>query len=482
MNGGLPAARAPATPRPCDRLYFHPGVDEAAPVADARRKYPISLNREPAVSSPSVQTSAPAPPALAQTPASAPRREPPPKRAGRSRIRKALPWLIAAGVIGMLFLAMRPKPLPVEVAAASRGPMEVSVLEEGKTRIRHRYTISPPLGGLLERIDFRAGARIKEGETLALIRPEPANLLNPRTQSEAEARVNGAGALLKEREAEIERAQAAGELADRDKKRAEPLYSSGAISAKEWDAAELNASMRQRELHGAEFALQVAKFELKQAEAALLQAEGKMEGGSEPFKILSPLSGVVLNVFEESTRLITPGTPILEVGDPTDLEAEIELLSTDAAGVKPGVRATIERWGGDRPLPATVSLVEPAAFTKISALGVEEQRVKVRVEFEGGLPQNEVLGDRYRVEARIVIWNAPDVLQIPSGALFRRGGDWMCYTLENRRATLRKVTIGHNNGISAEVLGGISAGERVILHPPDAVVAGAVVTPRQEPE
>jgi len=378
----------------------------------------------------------------------------------------------------LLFQGLRPKPLPVEIGVVSRGSLAVSVLEEGKTRIRHRYTISPPVGGFLQRVELRAGAPIEAGKTvLARIQAELASLLDPRAQSQAEAQVHAAEASLHQHQADLERASTAADLAERERQRALPLHQTGAISVKDWDSADMASTMRQRELRSAEFGLEVAKFELEQAQAALLQAEGHIDPSAEPFKIVAPVSGYVLNVFEESARVMPAGTPVMEVGDPTDLEAEIELLSTDAAGVKPGATAMIERWGGPKPIPATVEIVEPAAFTKVSALGVEEQRVKVRVEFSEH-PGQEQLGDRYRVEARIFTWNSADVLQIPTGALFRRGGDWMCFVADSGKAKLQKVEIGHNNGIAAEVLSGISDGQKVILHPPDAVTAGAAVRAR----
>jgi HlyD family secretion protein len=187
------------------------------------------------------------------------------------------------------------------------------------------------------------------------------------------------------------------------------------------------------------------------------------------------VSGFVLNVLEESARVVMPGAPIMEVGDPNDIEAEIELLSSDAVGVRPGAEVSIEQWGGDAPLRGKVSVVEPGGYTKISALGVEEQRVKVRVDFLDPLPPGKTLGDRYRVEARIVTWRGDRVLQVPTGALFRRGGDWMTFVLDGRTARQTKVEIAHNNGTAAEVLSGLTEGQRVIVHPPDSITGGATV-------
>jgi HlyD family secretion protein len=234
--------------------------------------------------------------------------------------------------------------------------------------------------------------------------------------------------------------------------------------------------MLTRELHAAEFALHVADFEIAQAQAALMQVQHPESKKSEPLRITAPVDGYILNVYEESARVVSPGMAIMEVGDPQDLEAEIELLSSDAVGVSSGAEVSIEHWGGDSPLRGRVSLVEPGAFTKISALGVEEQRVKVRVDFLDQMPPGRELGDRYRVEARIVTWHGNDVLQMPAGALFRRGNEWMTFAVKDGKARLRKVEIAHNNSVSAEVRSGLTQGDTVIVHPPDTVHDGAAIS------
>jgi len=263
----------------------------------------------------------------------------------------------------------------------------------------------------------------------------------------------------------VARAASAADLAERERKRTETLAISGAISEKEKDTADQGAVMRNRDWKAAEFSRDVARYELLQAQALLKVGPA----GSAPFELTAPVTGVVLNVFEENARSVAPGTPLLEIGDPTELETEIELLSTDAAGVVPGASVWIERWGGAEPLPARVRLVEPAAFTKTSALGVEEQRVRVLADFTGPLPASPKLGDRFRVEGRIQTWHADAVLQVPAGALFRRGQAWKCFTLENGTARLREVKVGHQNGQTAEILAGLQEGDEVIVHPPDAV-------------
>jgi HlyD family secretion protein len=400
---------------------------------------------------------------------------------GRSRKpgawRRLIPYAIGAALIFAIVSALRPRPIEVETATVSTGPLVVSVLEEGKTRIRHRYMISAPVAGLLRRVELRAGARIEAGQTvLAILEAEPSSFLNPRARAEAEARLKAAEALKMQRETQIERARSSLDLAEKEMARAKDLKKSGAIATKEWDTAESQVNVLTRELHSAEFALRVADFEIAQAQAALIQAQSPASEKSEPYKIVAPVTGFVLNVLEESSRVVQPGTAIMEVGDPTDLEAEIELLSSDAVGVQPGAEVSIEQWGGDAPMRGKVSVVEPGGYTKVSSLGVEEQRVKVRVDFIDSLPPGKTLGDRYRVEARIVIWRGENVLQVPTGALFRRGGEWMTFLLDGHQARQSKVEITHNNGITAEVRTGLAPGQQVILHPPDAITDGATVT------
>ena len=420
--------------------------------------------------------------ASTSTPASsstAPARRIPPANRKSGSLRRFLPYVLGAGLLFVLVNALRPKPLSVETGSVTRGPLTVTVLEEGKTRIRHRFLITPPVAGYLNRVPLRAGDPIKAGETiLATIQPQPASFLDPRAKAEAEARVKASEAAQMQRQTQIERARAALDLAQKEMVRARELKKSGAIATKEWDTAENQVSVLTRELNTAQFGLQVADFELAQAKAALTQVQTPATENSDPLKIIAPVNGYVLNVFEESARMLTAGTQIMEVGDTTDIESEIELLSSDAVGVQPGAEVSIEQWGGDAPLRGKVTVVEPGGYTKTSSLGVEEQRVKVRVNFVDALPPGTIIGDRFRVEARIVTWHGENTLQIPTGALFRRGGDWMTFLYEGGKAKQIKVEIAHNNGVAAEVRSGIAEGQQVILHPPDAVADGASVQPR----
>jgi HlyD family secretion protein len=397
----------------------------------------------------------------------------------RGAWRHFIPHVVVVALVAGIVVGLLPRVVEVETGSVVSGPLEVTVLEEGKTRIRHRHVISPPISGYLNRIALRAGDRIVAGETgLATSQAQPSAFLDPRARAEAEARANAAGAAKQRAESELERLRVSLALAQKEKVRAADLKTKGAISTKEWDTAETQVAMITRELHSAEFAIRVAEFERVQAQAALAQVQAPTTGKSEPLTLLSPVTGFVLGVQEESARVVAAGTPLMEVGDPTDLEAEIELLSSDAVGVQPGAEVSIEQWGGSSPLRGKVAVVEPGGFTKVSALGVEEQRVKVRVEFTDPIPATHPLGDRFRVEARILTWRSAGVLQVPTGALFRRGNDWMTFVLSGGKARLTKVEIGRTNGLAAEVRDGLQPGEAVILHPPDAVADGVAVKRR----
>jgi len=401
------------------------------------------------------------------------------KRAGKKRVwRKTLLYLAGAGLLVFIVSGLLPKPIEVEVGTVTRGPLIVSVLEEGETRIRERYVITSPVPGYLRRVDLRAGDRVAAGKTvLATIQSAPSTFLDPRTKAQAEAAVRAAEAARMQRRETIDTAQAELNLARKDLARYEELRKRGAIAVREYDTAKNRVEVLENQLSSAKFTLKVAEFEVEQARAALVQATSPSAKVAEPLEIRAPVTGYVLNVYEESARAVTQGQPIMEVGDPANLEAEIELLSSDAVNVRSGADVSIEQWGGGEPLRGKVVLVEPGAYTKVSALGVEEQRVKVRVNFTN-LPEDR-LGDRYRVEARIVTWAGENVLQVPTGALFRRGNEWMTFVIEEGKAGLTRVEILHNNGSAAEVRSGLRQGQQVILHPPDNVSDGAAVKQRR---
>jgi HlyD family secretion protein len=376
--------------------------------------------------------------------------------------------LIAAG---LAYMWLRPASVHVETATAAAGPMQVTVDEEGETRVRERFVVAAPLSGRVERISLDAGDRVEEGAVVARMYPQP---LDPRTVAEGTAHLEAANAAKREAAARVEQARAAVEQAVRAAGRARRLSSNGTISAEELELAVLAETTRQKELEAAQFTARKADYEVRAAEAALLATSGRTDDGiNVEVELRAPVAGAVLRVLEESERVVTVGTPLLEIGDPANLEIVIDILSTDAVPVRPQAPVLIEDWGGhDSVLQARVRLVEPSGFTKVSALGVEEQRVNVIADF---VDPPGALGDNYRVEARIVIWKADKVLKVPASALFRRRSVWSVFVVEGGKARHRDVEIGHRNPFEVEIVGGLQEGETVILHPSDLLDEGVRV-------
>jgi HlyD family secretion protein len=381
------------------------------------------------------------------------------KRTNGRRPRRWLPYLGALLLVTLIVAGLWPKPAPVETARVTTGRLRATVNEEGKTRIRQRYVVSAPVAGQLRRIPFKAGAEIASTQTVvAVIDPVSPALLDARTRTLAEARRDTAGA-------QLARAKDQQKFAASELRRNERLYQEKAVSTQELELVQWREASAARELNAAEAAL-------RQAEAELLEFATPANGSRPPVELAAPACGRVLKVFEESTRAVIVGTPLLEIGDPNDLEVIIEALSRDGATIKPGTPVELEQWGGAEPLQATVRFVEPAAFTKVSALGVEEQRVYVVADLITPAGQRGSLGDNFRVEARIITWQKEQVLKVPSGAIFRRGDQWHAYVVADGRAWQRIVEIGRSSSTESEVLDGLSDGDEVILYPGDRIRDG----------
>jgi HlyD family secretion protein len=387
------------------------------------------------------------------------------------------PSVIGGALLGLLIIVgLWPKPIPVEVATVTRGKLVVTVDEEGMTRVKNRYVVSAPVAGQLRRIEWKAGAVVEAGKTvLAVLEPGAVDFLDARSQAQAEARVRATQAGQEAAMAQRERARAAAKMFTDDLARLKQLRAQKVLSIQEFDVAQMRATIAEQDARAADFAVQVAEFEMQQAKALLTRGATGTSGGNEPFVITSPVGGRVLKVYQESARVVSGGFPLLEIGDPTDLEVRIEVLSRDGVAVRPGARVILEQWGGPDPLAAQVRLVEPSAFTKISALGVEEQRVYVIADFTDPLEKRPTLGDNFRVEARIVISEQENVLRAPAGALFQRGGAWQTFAVEGPHARLRAVSMGRNNGLDAEIVSGLREGEQVIVYPGDKVADGTKV-------
>jgi HlyD family secretion protein len=396
-------------------------------------------------------------------------------------VRKLLPVAIGLAVVGMIVYAFLPTPVPVDLGRVTRGLLRVTVDEDGKTRVKERYVVSAPLAGRLQRIVLKAGDPVEAGNgTIATIEPKDPELLDPSARAQAEARVKAAQAVTKQAAANLERTRAGYDLARADLARARQLIGSRSISAQDFETAEQRERSAAAELRSAQFAVQIAAFELEQAQAVLLRTQPRSPGEVEPgaFVIRSPINGRVLRVFQESATVVTPGTRLLELGDTNDLEVEVDVLSSDAVKIRPGAKVLMEHWGGGEPLLGRVRLVEPAAFTKVSALGVEEQRVWVIVDFIEPAVKRQALGDAYRVEARFVIWEGENALKVPAGALFRQGDGWAVFVVDNGRTVLRPVRVGQSNGLETEVLEGLDENDTVIVHPSDKVRPGVTVVSR----
>ncbi|MFT3990099.1 MAG: HlyD family efflux transporter periplasmic adaptor subunit [Luteolibacter sp.] len=395
---------------------------------------------------------------------------------GKKRLRRLLPWIGGALLILLILRGLWPKPVIVETAIVKEGPLTVRVSEEGKTRIRDRYVIASPATGTMRRVSLKPGDPVVAGETvISTIEPAASPLLDPRAREQAEAVVSLREAARSQARQALEAARAAANQAAADRDRVLAVGNPRAISAAERDQAVNEAAIKEAQLRSGDFALKVTEYELSQARASL---ERGSSSGAETVPIKSPVSGQVLKVMQESETVIASGAPILEVGDPKNIEIEAEILSRDAVGIRPGDSVAVEQWGGEATLKARVRRVEPAAFTKVSSLGVEEQRVIVLSDLVE-IPQSAAtLGDRYRVEVRVATWHSDKVLALPAGALFREGNLWKTFVMRGGKAVLATVEAGHSDGRTTEVISGLSAGDEVLLHPPDTVKDGTAVKKR----
>jgi HlyD family secretion protein len=377
----------------------------------------------------------------------------------------------ALAIVVSIVLALLPSPLKVEVGQVERGPMRVTIDEEGETRARDRFVISAPIGGRVERIKLDDGDSVRKGDVVAVINPTP---LGPRESGELLAKLRAAEALSREANDSVARARAVHSQALRELERSEQLAANGVISVQALEHARNAERTSRNELDASRSRAEAAASDVAAARAALIALDTESEW-PRSLRLLSPVNGKVLRVVEKSERVVTPGTPLIVLGDPSRMEVVVDLLTTDAVKVAPGATVLLENWGGEEALQARVRLVEASAFTKVSALGVEEQRVNVIADFLKPAP---MLGDGFRLEARIVIWESRDTLKVPASAVFRHGEGWSLFLVEDGRAKRCDITAGHRNALEVEVLGGIEESAHVVLHPSNQLSDGADVEPR----
>lgn len=390
--------------------------------------------------------------------------------------------LVAAGLFAWAFA---PRPIPVEVAAAGAGRFEQSIDEDGRTRLRERYVVSAPLAGRLARIALREGDRVEAGAVVAVLSPTLAPMLDERARAAQQARVEAAEAGLIRAGAQLDRARIALQQARGELDRTEQLARRGFVAPTRLDTERLGVAAAQKGVDAATQDRHVAEHELEQARAALGALRTTQAG--RPFEVRAPIAGRVLRVTQGSETAVALGAPLLELGDTTRLEVVAELLTGDALRTKPGDPVSIERWGGPDALSGVVARIEPAAFTKVSALGVEEQRVRVLIDLTSPPQAWAALGDGYRVTVRIVIQAVDDALRVPIGAVFplpRAAADdaapprWATWTVRDGRARRADLDLGGRNAVHAWIRAGLSAGDTVIVYPPAGMTEGARVSAR----
>jgi HlyD family secretion protein len=357
-----------------------------------------------------------------------------------------------------------PKPVPVDLAQVQKGRLTITVDEQGKTRARDRYVVAAPVAGRISRLVWREGDPVREGQVVAWIHPSP---LDPRELAEIRARVEMTLALQRAAEERVEETRAVHDQAKRDRDRYERLFKTGGIARQAFEQADKTEVTSAREFEAARSRATAAAFEVQMARARLIASEKGKDGSA--VEVKSPVSGRVLKIPEKSERVVPSGTTLLVLGDATRLEVVIDLLSSEAVKVRPGMPVKLENWGGDRDLPARVRTVESQGFTKVSALGIEEQRVNVVADL---LEPPGALGDDYRVEARIVIWEGRDILKVPASALFRSGTDWAVFLDQGGRARKRIVEVGRRTSREIEILKGLKEGDRILTHPTNQIEEG----------
>lgn len=398
----------------------------------------------------------------------------------RTWFKRLLTLSLLLSVAGLFVWAWLPKPIEVEIGRVRAEDFRTTVDEDGKTRVKERYTLSAPLGGYLSRPSVRAGDLVQRGQVLAELSPQQPNLLDLRSRSEARARLAASTAAVQQSRASIARTQALVEYAQRELERRRALHAKGAVTTEVLEQADLDLRTRREELASAQFGAQVTQHELEVVRASL---GGSKAGRSaqERIPIVAPVEGRILRVLQESEGVVAPGAALFEIGDPRALEAVVDLLSVDAVRVRPGATAIIDGWGQAQRLRAHVRSVEPAAFTRISALGVEEQRVNVVLDFDSPHRAWEGLGDAYRIEAKILVYERPKALQVPASAVFRRENDWVVYRVQGGNARIAKVEIGERNDRAIEIRSGLAAGDRVVVYPGENLRDGVRVKARRNP-
>lgn len=384
----------------------------------------------------------------------------------------ALAGMLALGI----YIAIKPKPVPVDLAKIEAGPMQVTINEEGVTRVRNIYQVFPPISGHLDRISLEEGDSVTANTTvIGRIHPADPPFLDQRTQAEIAASIDAARSSVRLAEVNLSRAEADAKLAEVEFQRSLELQRNDFVSQAALDKKETEVLLKRAEVDRAKANISLRNAELKALEARQTQPNtlrSSDENKTCCIDIMAPVSGTILKIFNKSEQVVLSTNPIMEIGNPKDIEVAIDLLSSDAVRVREGAQVIIGEWGGDKPLTGIVRRIDPAGFTKVSALGIEEQRVNVVLDLDT-IP--DTLGHGYRVFANFVIWSKENVLQVPIGALFRKDGDWTVFVREDNRVAYQQITIGNMNDQMAEILDGLEPDQEVVLFPNDQLADGSLI-------
>jgi HlyD family secretion protein len=394
---------------------------------------------------------------------------------------KKHPVMVSVGVVIIIIIGIGfiPRPVLVDTVVANRGPLVVTIEEEGKTRIIDHYVLSAPVDGYARRIDMDVGDAATMGQEIISLEPLRSNVLDPRSRAEAQAMVSASIAALNAAEREVRAAEADAQYAKDEADRLKRLFDTGAIPLDRLQQSEAAARRTAARLESARYSVQIAEYEQISAEAALKYSAGEAEGdNNETVYIKAPVSGQVLKIHHESEGVVYKGDLLIDIGDPLSLEIVVEVLSRDAVRITPGTKVLLSRWGGEDTLDGIVRTVEPVGFTKVSALGVEEQRVFVIVDITTPKDRWMRLGDGYRIETAFVLWEEENVLQVPSSALFRIDGEWALYIMIDNAAELKMIEPGQRSGLMTQIISGINEGDSIINHPGDNLDDGSRVRSR----
>jgi HlyD family secretion protein len=394
--------------------------------------------------------------------------------------RKIFIIIIALVVVILLTLGFLPKAQQVDLVRVARSPLRITIEEEGRTRLKDRFVVSAPTAGYMRRINAKVGDPVKRGQVVAVLEPLQSQALDPRSRATAQASVSSAESSLKAAMEREQVAKADADYIDQRLERLKSLYTKGSISKDQFDQINAEAQKAKAFLNSTEAEVNVARSELERARITLQNFTSvKRNEKHDTVAVTSPINGAVCRIYHESEGAVNMGEPLMDVGNIGSLEVRVEVLSSDAVKIRKGTPVLFKRWGNDEPLTGVVQLVEPAGFTKISSLGVEEQRVLVIVDITSPSEKWQVLGDGYRMETHFIIWEGKNVLQIPASALFRLGNQWAVFVEENGKARRRVVEIGQRNGLAAEILSGLKENEKVIAYPDDSIGEGTKIRQRK---